>query len=140
MSLMESSQQPSSFNTEEDSRFVNKKTSNIKSDLIEITEDKLENILLKHLKKMGTRKGWIAPLGLFISVVLANTTAIFAEKFGIPSSTWEALFILSAIASGIWLAVSIVMIFVNWKESSIECLIGQVKNSSAEKGVVKNAR
>ena len=48
---MENKDQIASFDTGDESKFVDKHRSNVKSDLIEITEDKLENILLKHLKK-----------------------------------------------------------------------------------------
>lgn len=129
---MENNEQVASFDTGDESRFVAEKRSNIKSDLIEITEDKLENILLKHLKKMGTRRGWLAPLGLFISVVLANVSATFNEKFGVSASTWEAVFILALIASGIWLVVSIVLLWANWKESSTDSLICRIKASDID--------
>lgn len=129
---MGNNEQVASFNTGDESRFVNERRSNVKSDLIEITEDKLENILLKHLKRMGTRKGWLAPLGLFISVVLANVSATFTAKFGIPASTWEAIFILAAIGSGIWLIVSLMVMWVNWKESTTDYLICQIKDSEQE--------
>ena len=127
---MENSDQPvASFDTGDESRFISERRSNVKSDLIEITEDKLENILLKHLKRMGTRKGWLAPLGLCISVILANVSATFSTKFGIPASTWEAVFILAAIGSSIWLVVSIVSMCANWKESSTDSLINKIKAS-----------
>jgi len=129
---MENNEQVASFETGDESRFVAEKRSNVKSDLIEITEDKLENILLKHLKKMGTRKGWLAPLGLFISVVLANVSASFNEKFGISASTWEASFILALIASFVWLIVSLISLLLNWKESTTDYLIVQIKASDID--------
>ncbi|GAA6133672.1 hypothetical protein NBRC116188_04610 [Oceaniserpentilla sp. 4NH20-0058] len=126
---MENNEQVASFSTGDESRFVNERRSNVKSDLIEITEDKLENILIKHIKRMGTRKGWLAPLGLFISVVLANVSATFSAKFGIPASTWEAIFILAAIGSGIWLFASLIVMWLNWKESTTDFLICKIKDS-----------
>ncbi len=128
---MENNNQTANYDTttSDESRFIDKHRSNVKSDLIEITEDKLENILLKHIRKIGTRKAWLAPLGLFISIILANISATFTEKFGIPSSIWEAIFFIGAIASGIWLIASFVLMIVNWKESSIDYLISRIKNS-----------
>lgn len=136
---MESNERVASFETGNlsESRFVNERRSNVKSDLIEITEDKLENILLKHLKKMGTRKGWLAPLGLFISVVLANVSAIFTEKFGVSANTWEAIFVLASFGSGIWLIVSLIVMGLNWKESTTEFLICQIKDSEQDKAANK---
>lgn len=126
---MENNEEVASFDTSRESRFVNERRSNIKSDLIEITEDKLENILLKHIKKVGTRKGWFAPLGVFISVILANISASFSTKFGISASTWEATFILANLGSGVWLLVSLLAMWLNWKESSTEFLICKIKDS-----------
>ncbi|MEZ6952594.1 MULTISPECIES: hypothetical protein [unclassified Aeromonas] len=121
--------QTASYNTDGENRFVDRRRSNIKSDLIEITEDKLENILLKYLKRMGTRRAWLAPIGLLISVVLANVSATFNEKFGVAASTWEAIFILAAIASGVWFIASIVIMITHWRESSLESLISRIKNA-----------
>ena len=118
-----------SFGTDANSRFVSDWKSNVKSDLIEITGDKLENILIKNIKKMGVRKGWLAPLGILITVVLANITATFSTKFGISESTWEAIFIIAAIVSAIWLLVSIVAMFSCWKESTVEYLICKITKS-----------
>ncbi|MGP5546973.1 hypothetical protein [Psychrobacter alimentarius] len=126
---MENDEEVASFDTSHESRFINERRSNIKSDLIEITEDKLENILLKHIKKVGTRKGWLAPLGIFISVILANISASFSTKFGISANTWEATFILANLGSGLWLLTSLVAMWLNWKESSTEFLICKIKDS-----------
>jgi len=107
----------------DDSRFIAQRRSNIKSDLIEITEDKLENILLKHLKRIGNRNMWLTPLTLCISVTLASVSATFNERFSIPANMWESLFFCTAIVSGIWFLVSLVLMVMNWKKSSIEYLI-----------------
>ena len=61
---MENKDQIASFDTGDESKFVDKHRSNVKSDLIEITEDKLENILLKHLKKNWHKKGLSKPEAL----------------------------------------------------------------------------
>lgn len=113
----------------ETSKFINKLRSNVKSDLIEITEDKLENILLKHLRKMAIRKEWITPFSLFLTVLLANLTATFAKKFGIDADVWHAFFLLFAFASFIWLVVSVVRLIGRWKEASIDNLIAIIKNA-----------
>ena len=115
--------------TEEDSKFVNKRRINTKSDLIEITEDKLENILLKHLEKLSIRKSWIVPLSLFVTVLLANLTSNFSEKFGISGETWEALYLLLSIGSGIWLLISLLRAFATKEKGTIPELISVIKNA-----------
>jgi len=121
------------FITEEESKFIDKRRTNVKSDLIEITEDKLENILLKHLQRLGVRKSWVTPLSLLVTIILANLSATFGDKFGIEGSVWEAFFLLVAIFSAIWLVVSIIRIIVGWKESSLSNLIAIIKNATDEK-------
>lgn len=127
------SEQKAKINADGAERFVEQYRSNVKSDVIEITEDKLENILLKHLTKLMTRKGWMMPLSLFISVFLASLTATFTRKFGIEGHVWQATFILSVIVSGVWLVASIVKLAMCWKESSMDTLINTIKNVVAHK-------
>ena len=113
----------------EGTKFIDQLRSNVKSDLIEITEDKLENILLKHLHKMAIRKEWITPFSLFLTVLLANLTATFAKKFGIDADVWHAFFLLFAFASFIWLVWSLVRLIARWKGASIDNLIAIIKDA-----------
>ncbi len=114
----------------DENRFVDNRRSNIKSDLIEITEDKLENILLKYLKNMGRKTAWMTPLGLFISVILAINTSTFTDKFNIPANTWEAVFLIAAIGSGLWLLTSLITLVIYWKNSNIDFLINEIKSTT----------
>lgn len=120
------------FQQEESSKFIDKRRTNVKSDLIEITEDKLENILLKHLHKIGIRKSWIIPLSILVTVLLAILSASFGDKFGIKGSVWEAIFLIIAFSTGIWFVISIIRIISNWKGSSISALIALIKNAKEE--------
>ncbi|MBL4634767.1 MAG: hypothetical protein JKY56_12915 [Kofleriaceae bacterium] len=115
-----------------DSRFIGVHRSNLKSDLIEITEDKLENILMKHESKLGLKKAWIAPLGLLLTIVATLISAEFKDALGVPKATWSAFFILAALLSAVWLVASVVRLVMGRKECSIDALIAQVKNSSGE--------
>ena len=112
----------------ESRRFVAQRRENIKSDLITITEVKLENILLKHLHKLGIRKSWLTPLSLFITVLIAKSTATFNKTLGIEASVWEALFLLLMISSFVWFVLTIVRICCCWKESSISNLMATIKD------------
>lgn len=120
------------FQQEESSKFIDKRRTNVKSDLIEITEDKLENILLKHLHKIGIRKSWIIPLSILVTVLLTIISASFGDKFGIKGSVWEAIFLIIAFSTGIWFVISIIRIISNWKGSSISALIALIKNAKEE--------
>lgn len=120
------------FQQEESSKFIDKRRTNVKSDLIEITEDKLENILLKHLHKIGIRKSWIIPLSILVTVLLTILSASFGDKFGIKGSVWEAIFLIIAFSTGIWFVISIIRIISNWKGSSVSALIALIKNAKEE--------
>lgn len=118
---------PANFDTAEDSRFVAHRYSNVKSDLIEITEDKLENILLKHLSSLAIRKSWITPLTLFLAVLLANLTATFSNKFGIDAPVWQAFFLLLAITSFLWFVLACLRAISRWRDGSLSSLFAIIK-------------
>lgn len=121
-----------SYESDADSRFVRNRLSNVKSDLIEITEDKLENILLKYLQNLELRKRWLLPFGLLMSLALTLTTAKFQDALGVPAAVWNAIFITLAALSLTWLMVEIVNLSANWKTSSLSYLLKRIKNAQAE--------
>lgn len=112
-----------------DSKFVNQTRNNTKSDLIEITEDKLENILLKHLHKIQKGQSWLTPLTLFLTVLIVLLTSEFKDFIGIKKEVWNAVFLLTSLISFVWLIVTIVKAIKHTKTSSLENLINQIKNS-----------
>ena len=114
------------------SEFVDQIRSNIKSDLIEITEDKLENILLKHLKKMAITQSWITPASLFLTILLIFLTANFKDFAGLDKSVWTALFVLLLIGTFFWSIYSIYQAITNTKKTSIDYLIREIKNKRDE--------
>jgi len=107
--------------------------SNLEQQLIQITEDKLENILLKYIKSLNIKGSWVSPASIFITVVIAKTTATFTETLGLSAAVWEAMFILIGIGSLIWLVKNIISIIGNWGTSSIEYIICKIKNSDESK-------
>lgn len=112
-----------------DNRFVDKVRSNIKSDFIEITEDKLENILLKHLDKLTKVNSWITPLSLFITIFTVLLTVEFRNFANIDKSVWEAVFIICFLGTFIWTIVSSIQAIKCSKKASIEYLIKEIKNN-----------
>ncbi|MBN1757120.1 MAG: hypothetical protein JW863_02315 [Chitinispirillaceae bacterium] len=121
-----------SFSTKDKNPFVDQYRSNVKSDLIEITEDKIENILIKHLHKMGVRIAWIAPLSLFVSLLIVNTTATFSDSLGLEMAEWQAIFKIGCGAALVWLVVAVVRMLVYWKDSRITTLVARIKNAEDE--------
>ena len=113
----------------DESKYISHVRSNVKSDLIEITEDKLENIFLKHIDNVGVRTRWITPLSLLATILLTELTTTFADKFGIKAAVWEALFLLAGVVSSIWLLVSLVTLCTRWRSSSLGAVIKIIKNT-----------
>ena len=113
----------------EDNEFVDKIIVNVKSNLITITEDKLENILLKNIDQKSINKSWITPLSIFITTLITNLSANFIDIYGLKSAVWEAIFILVTIGTAIWLIISIIRIFMNRGKGSLPNLIARIKNA-----------
>ena len=122
---MDNIKEPDGFN----SKFINKKITNTKSDLIEITHDKLENILLKYLKNIDRVKSWFTPLTLLITVLIVLLTANFKDFMQIKKELWNAMFILTFVTSCIWFLYSCFISIKCAKKSSIQYLMRKIKNS-----------
>jgi hypothetical protein len=109
--------------------YINNEFSNVSTDAITITHDKLENILLKSYKKHLWRSAWINPLSLIITLGLSVSTSDFRPSaFGVDASTWRAFFMIILTGSSIWLVWSFFQMIRNWKGSSVDALINRIKN------------
>ncbi len=64
--------------------------------VIATTEDKLKLALLERQAILVGRDAWIAPLGIFISILLATITTDFHE-FLLAAAVWEAIFSIALI-------------------------------------------
>lgn len=117
-----------SYITDSNNKYVNEFKSNVKSNVIEITEDKLENILLKYLNMLNIRQSWITPLSLFITIILVIITATFNTKLGIDKSVWEAIFYLGAFGTFVWTVISGIKAFSASKEVTISSLLDRIKD------------
>ncbi len=110
-------------------KFINKKCCNTKSDLIEITEDKLENILSRFISNLRKVQIWLTPLSLFITILISILTAEFNKEFiGISKEIWTAIFYICLVASFIWLIVSIIYSICFYKKTRLKNVIGEIKN------------
>ncbi len=110
-------------------KFVSKVCSNTKSDLIEITEDKLENILTKFLKDYKKTIEWMTPLGLFLSFLITSFTADFKDFIGIPKETWSSILFILMILSFFWTIYTVFFAIYNYKKTSMEFLLNKIKNN-----------
>ena len=103
---------------------------NLESVFIITTEDKLRLCLHKNIDRLDVKRKWWTPLALFVSLLLALTTAEFKEQFTIPAATWLAIFYILA-------AVSLVLAIVaGWKAQgvkvSVESIVSEIKQPPTE--------
>lgn len=117
----------SGFNPQD--KFVNEVHTNTKSNLIEITEDKLENILLKHLNKLNKVKGWLTPFSLFVTILVILLTATFKEFASLEKEVWNAVFVITLIITLIWTIISGYQALKCRKNTTIKFLIKEIKNN-----------
>lgn len=122
------------YSSGDDSKFVGQRFANVRSDVLEITHDKLENILIKFYQKHLLRSAWLNPLSLMAGLALTLTTADFKPiAMGIDGSTWKAFFLIFFAGSTLWLVYLLACLVIYWKETSIENLIDRIKNRSEDK-------
>ena len=109
---------------------------NLESVFIITTEDKLRLCLHKNIDRLDVKRKWWTPLVLFVSLLLALTTAEFKEQFTISAATWQAFFLFLALFSLIWTVMAI------WKAKgvkvSVESIVSEIKQPTANKESTKN--
>ena len=121
----------SNINSEDSSSLTRDVTvyENLAQNLIKITEDKLENILLKHLKNIEDKKAWMTPFGIFLTLILIPiTTEKFKDALSINASVWEAACYMGIIISLGWTLYSAYKAY-SCKGNAIEDLINKIKKS-----------
>jgi hypothetical protein len=74
---------------------------------------------------MEQKKSWIAPAGIFITVLTSFVTTNFKDFF-LPASTWEALFLLSGAGSFVWLLVALKQAY---SAPSVDDIVSELKTS-----------
>jgi hypothetical protein len=113
-----------------ESRFVKTVCRNTQSDLIEITEDKLENILLKFLNIFKKVRNWITPFSIFLTFLITILTANFDKNFlSISKEIWCAIFYCGLIGSFIWLLFSVFISIKYKNQGTLEYLLKTIKNN-----------
>lgn len=118
-----------SSTSKRDGKFISTVYSNTQSNLIEITEDKLENTIMKFIEKYVKANSWLTPLSLLISIlIMMLTSEVNKSLFGISKEIWTAIFIILSVVSAFWFIISIVNHFRFRKETKIESLICKIKN------------
>ena len=75
---------------------------NTKTDIIQITEDKVQIALEAFARKLS-RDGLAAPLGIELSLIALLVTSDFkSNSLGLTADTWNAIFIAITILVTVW--------------------------------------
>ena len=102
--------------------------SNVAQVVIHTTEDKLKNILNEYTYTQQDSKSWIAPLGIFFTLV-GTLTTITPNDFLLPKEFWQQVYGGAAVAAFIWLIVSGHKAWRAWrKPMSIADIVERIKN------------
>lgn len=96
---------------------------NLGQNAIVTTEDKVRLVLLTHLQKIEKRKSWIAPAGIFITVLTSFVTTDFKD-FLFKAATWQAIFLITGVISFVWLLVALVQVI---KSPTVDDLVSELK-------------
>ena len=99
---------------------------NTSVNIIHITEDKLENILIKRVDKIKKSRDWLGALCFGVSIFTTLLTADFHETFGLDGFVFKAIYI-------IFLGASIITVFATaWRAITqrvrIKDIISDIKN------------
>jgi hypothetical protein len=118
------------INPSEESRYVNNYHVNVASDVIEITKDKLENILRKYAGNISLLWSWVTPLITGCGFLLTFLTAEFKKFIGIEAPVWKAFFMFLLLLCFVWFLWSAVRAVLCRKSTSIEFLVKEISNST----------
>jgi hypothetical protein len=100
---------------------------NLAQDALVTTEDKIRIVLMKCMANIESRKAWVTPAGIFITILAAYLSTTFKD-FILKAAVWEALFILVGLTCAGWFAVTLSRAK---KAKSVDDIIGDIKKSSA---------
>lgn len=124
--------QKATYSTVDDNKFISEAHENIQTELITITKDKLENILLKYLNKLDLKKAWITPFSVFVSLLVALLTADFKEFLNISKELWRAIFLISCIITFVLAVFLIIKALKNKENTSIDSLMNRISAVNAD--------
>jgi hypothetical protein len=98
---------------------------NTHQEVIEITADRLELTLNRHIGRITDRNSWQVPFALLVTMAILFATAEFKSFSWASSEQLQTAFFLLAIAFSVWFLVAILKFF---RGSTVSKLICEIKN------------
>lgn len=102
---------------------------NISQEYLITTIDKVKLCLLEHQGDLRAQSGWILPTGIFIPVVATLVAAQFNDFLGLSAAVWNAIYLLAAFISGVWLLNALRKAWRSRKRGSVEALVNRLKEN-----------
>jgi hypothetical protein len=133
MTPQETPPEPTQLSAAPFESFVNVKQVhlNVEQEIIVITVDRITMLLREHLNEVESKKGWIAPIGILLAILLTFVTSDFHSNFLFDAATWRAVFFLCALGAGgvfaytAWFACSSW-----WRSETLDKLVNKMKQES----------
>ena len=95
-------------------------------DLIIISADKIRLAYSEQIKLMQVKGSWVAPIGLFLTLLLSLLTAEFSDSFGIEKAVWKAFFLLGCLLTFLWAVISVYRSFSSTPIEDVESFIKRI--------------
>ncbi|MDR2359154.1 MAG: hypothetical protein LBD87_05075 [Prevotellaceae bacterium] len=104
---------------------------NVDQEFIFINVDRVKIIFEEYRKVIKRKVGWVNPSGVFLSLLTAFMTTDFTtEKFGIPPSIMEKIFIIISAGVCLWLSVELTMMCKYRKKGAVEKFLERIKGKN----------
>lgn len=117
-------------------KFVTDTVENVGSTQITITEDKLRNILLKHVPMIRKSRDWIGAFFTTAGLSASIYACSFTEKLGLSGDMWKGIFLVLIVVSAILLIYSCFNAI--RKNSDEEKIIKDIKNVERKAQILKH--
>lgn len=101
---------------------------NYQSDVIIISEDKLENCFMKHKEILSSKTEWLIPFGIVLTLLATLVTCDFHD-WGLSKEYWHAIFVIGLIVCLVWLIISLMKAYKYRTQGDVETLIEKIKES-----------
>ncbi len=102
---------------------------NISQEYLITTIDKVKLCLFEHQGDLRVQSGWILPTGIFIPVVATLVAAQFNDFLGLSAAVWNAIYLLAAFISGVWLLIALRKAWRSRKRGSVEVLVDRLREN-----------
>ncbi len=101
---------------------------NLKQEVVVTTIDKIRICLMQNKERLTVKNGWIAPLGILITLVATLFSTNF-KTFIFKAEVWQAVYIIGTLITVVWLIVSIKKAWPNRDYDSVDAIISELTNA-----------